>query len=253
MSEQNEKKNEKKNEETRPARDNKKGKRRGKYAYAAPVGLLVSILSIVGVVAIVMSLVGYIREKNDQAELKKELYYYLEPLLVYSPDPFGDAAKKSQDVFLKAATYKVSLDEQNRMLHEGAHSQYDREEDLGCYFVPEEVVEKAYRDMFGANAKLTHRSLRDSDITYSKTEKYYLVPMYMDPGQYEFVIDEVTVKKDRYEVRVGFVPKTDIKYDEHGNEMEPTAKQATHFQIYTLTRNKDKGTYYIKSCQDEKK
>ncbi|MBR2319380.1 MAG: hypothetical protein IKA50_01170 [Clostridia bacterium] len=257
MSEQNVNKNEEQVVEKRPVtrRYNKQGKRRGKYAFAAPVGFLVSILSIVGVIAVIMSVAGYIREKRDTTALKQELYYYLEPLLVYSPEPFSDATKKQQDAFLSAACYKVMLEEQNRILHEEDEtSKYDIEQSLNCYFVPEEVVEDAYHELFGSKIQLKHRSVEDSGIEYNKTEKYYLIPIReeLDTG-YEMVIDEVKVRKDRYEVRVGFVPKTDIKYDEHGKAIAPTAKQATHFQTYTLTRNKDKGTYYIKSCKDEKK
>lgn len=257
MSEQNVNTSEERTAERRPVtrRYNKQGKRRGKYAYAAPVGFLVSLLSVVGVIALIMSLAGYVREKRDTTALEQELYYYLEPLLVYSPEPFSDAAKKPQDAFLSAACYKVMLEEQNRILHEEDETaRYDIEQTLNCYFVPEEVVEEAYHALFGSKAKLTHRSVEGSGIEYSKTEKYYLIPIRdeLDTG-YEMVIDKVTVRKDRYEVRVGFVPKTDIKYDEHGEAIAPTADQATHFQTYTLTRNKDKGTYYIKSCKDEKK
>ena len=256
MSEQNVNKSEEQVVEKRPVtrRYNKQGKRRGKYAYAAPVGFLVSFLSIVGVIAVIMSLTGYIRAKRDTSALEKELYYYLQPLMVYSPEPFSDAAKKPQDAFLSAACYKVMIAEQNRMQHEEDNVPiYDIEQTMNCYFVPEEVVEDAYRELFGPKAKLTHRSVEGSGIEYSKTEKYYLIPIgKLDTG-YEMVIDKVTVRKDHYEVRVGFVPKTDIKYDEHGEAIEPTAKQAAYFQTYTLIRNKDKGTYYIKSCKDEKK
>ncbi len=239
---------------TASSRQDKKSKHRGKNAFAAPVGFLVSILSIVGVIAIVVNLIGYFKAKSDTTALRQELYYYLEPLLIYSPEPFSDAATKEQDAFLSAAAYKVMLEEYNRIRHENVEtSKYDIEQNLNCYFVPEQVVEDAYRELFGPKAKLTHRSVEGSGIEYSKTEKYYLIPIgKLEPG-YEIVIDKIVTKKDRYEVRVGFVPVTDIKYDEHGEPIDPTADQATHFQNYTLTRNKDKGTYYIKSCKDEKK
>lgn len=234
------------------ARQDSKGKHHGKNAFAAPVGFLVSILSIVGVIAIIVNVAGYIKEKKDTTALKQELYYYLEPLLIYSPEPFSDAAKKEQDAFLSAACYKVMLDEYNRIRHENVEtSKYDIEQNLNCYFVPEQVVEDAYHALFGSKAKLTHRSVEGSGIEYHKTEKYYLIPIgKLEPG-YEIVIDKVTVKKDRYEVRVGFVPVTDIKYDEHGEPIDPTADQATHFQNYTLTRKGD--NYFIKSCKDEEK
>ncbi len=237
-----------------PQRYNKQGKRRGKNAFAAPVGFAVSILSIVGVIALMMSLVGFIREKRDTTALKQELSYYLEPLLLYSPDPFSDAAKKQQDDFLSAAAYKVMLAEQNRILHEGDDTpQYGLEEDLNCYFIPEKVVEDAYRELFGPKAKLTHRSVPGSGLEYSKSEHYYLVPIGRLDSGYQIVIDKVTVRRDRYEVRVGFVPVTDIKYDEHGEPIDPTVDQATHFQNYTLMRDRAQDTYYIKSCKDEKK
>ena len=261
MSEQNENKTELQVETTpekksRPVtrRYNKNGKRRGKYAYAAPVGFLVSLLSIVGVVAIILQVGGCIKEKRDTTALKQELYYYLQPLLVYSPEPFDDAANKDQDAFLNAAAYKVMLEEQHRILHEEDETpQYNIEQELNCYFVPQEVVEEAYHELFGPNAKLAHRSVEGSGLEYSKTDKCYLIPIgELDTG-YEFVIDKVEVYRDRYEVRVGFISKTDIKYDEHGEPIEPTADQAAYFQIYTLARNKDVGTYYIRSCVDEKK
>lgn len=241
-------------EESRPVtrRYNKRGKRRGKYAYAAPVGFLVSLLSIVGVVAIIVSLVGYIRTKNDDTALRKELYYYLEPLLVYSPDPFSDAAEQEQDAFLNAAAYRVMLAEQNRMLMEGdEYPKYDVELDMNCYIVPVEVVEESYAALFGSKAKLTHRTIEDSGIEYSETDGCYYIPYWEANTGYEIVIDTVKQRKDSYEVRVGFVPVGDIKYDEHGETIPPTVEQATHFQTYTLTRDKDAGAYYIKSCEDK--
>ena len=243
-------KSQKTSESTETGRSDKKNK----YAFAAPVGFLVSLLSLVGVIALMVSLVGFIREKTDKAELKQELQYYLEPLLVYSPEPFSNAAKSEQDVFLSAAAYKVALAEQNRMLHEKAdYPQYDVELEMNCYIVPVEVVEDAYRQLFGPKAKLTHRSVEGSGIEYSKTDECYYIPYWEADTGYEIVIDKVVTRRNRYEVRVGFVPKTDIQYDEHGEAIEPTVEQATYFQNYTLTRDKDNDTYYIKSCTDEKK
>ena len=96
-------------EEKRPVtrRYNKHGKRRGKFAYAAPVGFLVSLLSIVGVIAIVLGVVRFVQKQTDDTALKEELYYYLEPLLLYSPEPFDNAAKEEQDAFLNAAAYRA--------------------------------------------------------------------------------------------------------------------------------------------------
>lgn len=243
-------------EESRPVtrRYNKRGHRRGKYAYAAPVGFLVSLLSIVGVIAIIMSVVGFIQKKNDDTALKEELYYYLEPLLIYSPEPFSDAAKQEQDAFLNAAAYRVMMAENIRMLREGAeYPKYPVDENYRIA-VPVEEIEASYAELFGKKAKLTHRTIEGSGLEYSKADDCYYVPFLEVSSGYVFVIDDVKQAKDRYEVRVGFVPVTDIKYDEHGETIAPTAEQATHFQIYTLSLTEKKGdTYFIRGCKDEKK
>jgi hypothetical protein len=242
--------------EERPVtrRYNRKGYRRGKYAYAAPVGFLVSLLSIVGVIAIVMSVIGFVQKKNDDSALKDELYYYLEPLLIYSPEPFSNAAKQEQDAFLNAAAYRVMMAENIRMLREGAeYPKYPVDESYRIA-VPVEEIEASYAELFGEKAKLTHRTVEGSGLEYSKADDCYYVPFLEVSSGYVFVIDDVKQLKGKYEVRVGFVPVTDIKYDQHGEAIDPTAEQATHFQTYTLTLSGKKGdAYFIRSCADEKK
>lgn len=241
--------------EDRPVtrRYNKHGKRRGKYAYAAPVGFLVSILSIVGVIAIIMSVTGFIQKKNDDTALREELYYYLEPLMIYSPTPFENAAKEEQDAFLNAAAYRVMLAENIRMLREGAeYPKYPVDENYRIA-VPEEEIKESYAALFGKKAKLKHRSIEGSGVEYSEGDNCYYIPFVQASIGYRIVIDDVVRQRDQYKVRVGFVPITEIGYDEHGNSLAPTVEQATHFQVYTLTRNKSDDTYFIKACTDEEK
>ena len=188
--------------ENRPVirRYNKRGQRRGKYAYAAPVGFLVSLLSIVGVIAIIMSVVGYFQKKNDDTALRKELYYYLEPVLVYSPEPFSNAAKQEQDAFLNAAAYRVTLAEQNRMLMTGdEYPQYPVEQEMNCYIVPVEVVEESYAALFGSKAKLTHRTIEESGIEYSESDDCYYIPYWEANTGYELVIDTLKKRRKNYE------------------------------------------------------
>lgn len=239
-------------EEKRPVtrRYNKNGKRRGKYAYAATVGFLVSLLSIVGVIAIVMGVVGFIQDKTDDTALKEEMYYYLEPLLLYSPTAFDDAATQEQDAFLNAAAYRVMLAENIRMLREGAdHPKYPMDEERWAIALPVSEVEASYAALFGKKAQLTHRTIEGTAVEYSEADECYYIPFAEQPSAYVFVIDKITKTSSKYEVRVGFVPVNDVKYDEHGQSIYPSADQATHFQTYTLTRDGD--NYYIKSCTDQ--
>lgn len=230
-------------------RYNKRGRRVGKYAYAAPLGMLISLLSIIGVVAIIVSAVNGVRRATDTAQLQEEIYYYLEPLLMYSPTPF-EGVEQEQDAFLNAAAYQVMQAEQIRMLREKDEVCAYPVDDNGRIAVPEEEVVDAYRILFGDAATPTHRSIEASSLTYSEADNSYYVPFETLNNAYQPVIEYVKRSMYTCEVRVGFVPVTDIGLDEHGNEMEPTPEMATHFQTYTL-RLGDNNEYYIESCRDE--
>lgn len=229
-------------------RYDKKGRRRGKYAYAAPLGMLISLLSIIGVIAIVVSGIGTVRNATDTTALGEEIYYFLEPLLIYSPTPFEGVAAE-QDAFLNAAAYRVMQAEQIRMLREKDETCAYPVDDNGRIVVPVEEVVEAYQILFGADAVPVHRSIADSGLTYSEADASYYVPFESLTSASRPVIDYVHRGFRHCEIRIGFVPLTDIGLDDHGNEMKPTIDMATHFQTYTL--KVANGEYYIYACRDE--
>lgn len=230
-------------------RYNKYGKRRGKYAYAAPLGMLISLLAVVGVVALAVAGIGALRRSADTSALEEELYYFLEPVLVYTPAAFEDVATaEEQDVFLNAAAYRVMLAEQIRMLRENDETTRYAVDDNGRLAVPVTEIDASYDALFGTAAPLTHRSLEDSGLTYSEADGYYYVPFEVANTGYRVVVDTVKRKGNTYRVRVGYVLNTDIRLDEYGNEIKPTPDMATHYQTYTLTRTGE--TYYISACAD---
>lgn len=233
-------------------RYNKKGRRRGKYAYAAPLGMLISLLSIIGVIALIVNVVGIVRNATDTTELGKEVYYFIEPLLIYSPTPFEGVAEE-QDAFLNAAAYRVLHAEQIRMQQEmqqggDGTTDYGVDEE-GRIMVPAEEIEESYKILFGSQATFTHRSVGDMAYTEADKEAYYCIPFGTLVGAYRHVIDYVDRGMNSCEIRIGFVPLTDIRIDDHGNEIEPTVEMATHFQTYTLQL--ENGRYYVHSCTDK--
>ncbi|MBQ5840621.1 MAG: hypothetical protein IIW40_01565, partial [Clostridia bacterium] len=157
-------------------RYDKQGRRRGRYAYAAKLGWLITLLSLIGVVTVVFAGVSLVRRAVDTTALKEEFYYYLEPVLSYNPAPFEDATAAEQDAFLQAATYRVALAEQNRMLFEHDESCRYAVDDTGRIAVPVEEVETSYNALFGTESLLTHRSLEKDNILYSSSDNCYYVP-----------------------------------------------------------------------------
>ncbi len=237
-------------EETRPSRRyDRQGFRRGRYGYAAPVGWLISVLCLVGAVAIVMGGVSLFHRPGNDEALKEEFYYYLEPVLSYTPEPFEDVTLVEQDAFLQAAAYRVSLAEQNRMLSENDESCRYAVDDAGRIVVPVSELEAAYDALFGTLSPLTHRSLEADNLLYSAADKCYYVPFQSLQTGYTPVVDTVKKKGDTYTVRVGFVANKDVKINEHGKQVPPTADMATYVQVYTL--KKAVTGYYIQSCANE--
>lgn len=240
-------------EPTRPVtrRFSKRGKRRGKYAYAAPLGVLISLLAVVGVAALVFGGIAGIQKLTDTTALEEEFYYFLEPVMAYNPTPFEDInTAEEQDAFLHAAAYRISLNEQLRMLLEKDESSLYSVDDTGRIVVSAEEMAESYAALFGANAPLTHRTLSEDTVTYSETDGCYYVPFDSLNSGYEGVVESVKRRSGDYVVRIAYVSINDIRLDEHGNTLDPDPADATLFQTYTLGENED-GTYYVKSCANE--
>ena len=224
-------------------------KKPGKVATTL-LGLLISVLSVIGAVTVITAIIGAIVESADTTYLHDEMYYYLEPMMFYAPEPFENGAKNPQDVFLNAAAYRVMTAEQIRMLRENDESCVYAVDDNGRIAVPAEEIEASYKALFGPEAKLEHKSLEDSGLEYDESDACYYVPFQTPNSMEQPIVVSVEEDSDQYVVRLGFVPTNDIKLDEYGRAMEPTEEMATHFKTYILNRQED-GTYYIFACKDE--
>ncbi len=230
-------------------RYNKRGVRRGKYGYAAPIGVLISLLSIVGVVALVFGGIRLVENLTDTTALQEEVDYFLEPIKAYNPAPFEDiATAEEQDAFLYAAAYKISLAEQVRMLREGDENTQYNVDDAGRIIVPAAEMGVSYASLFGPDAPLTARSIKEDTITYSAVDECYHVPYDTINSGYRGVIESFKKRGDTYTVRMAYVSLNDIELDERGKELPPDPANATYTQIYTL-RRADTGLYLV-SCED---
>lgn len=230
-------------------RYNKRGTRRGKYAYAAPLGLLISALSIIGVVALVFGGIQLIGRLTDTTALQEEVDYFLEPIKAYNPAPFENIAEaEEQDMFLHAAAYKISLTEQVRMLRDGDENTKYSVDDAGRIIVPATEMAEAYASLFGADAPLTARTIAEDSVTYSAADDSYHVPFDTINSGYRGVIESFEKHGDTYTVRMAYVSITDIALDERGNELPPDPVNATYTQIYTV--KKTATGFALVACED---
>ncbi len=224
-------------EAARKARYDKNGQRRGRYKWAAPVGFLMSVLAIVGVVAVIATGVGMVRELTDDTALREEIYYFLQPLTTYNPIPdFNDVNAEDIDELLRAAVWRITEAERVRMLKEKDDNTVYELDNNGRLIVPVAEVEASYKYLFGEEAVLNNRTLGEDDVEYSESSRNYYVPFNFVSSLHQPVVDTIRRSGNEYQVRVAFVSSADLEVDDRGNTIAPTPEKASFAQIYVLKR-----------------
>jgi len=224
-------------ETEKKARVDKNGQRRGRYKWAAPVGFVMSILAVVGVIAVVATGVGMVRELTDDTALREEIYYFLQPLTTYNPIPdFDDVNEEDIDELLRAAVWRITEAERIRMLKEKDENTKYELDNNGRLIVPVAEVEASYKYLFGEDAVLNNRTLGEDDVEYSEGSRSYYVPFNFVSSLHQPVIDTIRRNGNEYQVRIAFVSSTELEVDDHGNTIAPTPDMAAFAQIYVLKR-----------------
>lgn len=224
-------------EAERNARVSKYGNRRGRYKWAAPVGFLMSILAIIGVVAIVAVGVNFVHEIADDTKLRDEISYFLKPITTYNPVPeFENVNEADFDELLRAAVWRITEAERVRMLREKDDNTAYELDGNSRLIVSVTEVEDSYRYLFGTDAVLNHRTLGEDDVEYSEANACYYIPFNFINSLYEPVIDTIRRRNGEYWVRIGYVSINNLEVDERGDTIPPTADMADFAQIFVLKR-----------------
>ncbi len=225
-------------------------KRHRRIRYAAPLGFLVLLFALIGVISVVVTAIGWIVQAQDDTALREELYTFLDPVMQFCPSEFDSVdATEDADPLLLAAVYRVSETERIRQLRErDEECAYPVEETQYRMIVPQTTIEESYRYLFG-EATLTHRTI--GDVEYKTENSCYYVPMTINTSGYKPVLGKITHKKDVYTVQVAYVSEADIQYDMRGNAIEPTVDMAKYSQRYTVRQNEDGGWTLLSVSADE--
>jgi len=227
-------------EQSNPKRYTSGGRRKGRHSFAAPVGALVLLLSVVGLISLINLGITAVKRARDDAPLRAELYEFLLPVMQYDPEPFTDINKTEQDSLLLAAMWQVTESERIRQLRDSDGISSYPIDDLGRMMVPVSEIENSYAELFGKDAKAFHHTIGEEGMSftleYDQKQGCYYVPSSSSTSIYMTVIDTIKKKGDNYLVRVGYVRTTKIGRDEKGELVDPTPDMAEKFQIYTVQR-----------------
>ncbi len=195
-----------------------------KSRYAIPA-LLCIVLAIIGVIAIVSTLISNIGGKDD---FEKAVY----PAVIMNIEPFDSPSELTSDQIISATIWSVVIDDEKL-------SKYN--EIMGAVNIPASDVEEYAVELFGEDIpELNHTTVgaAESRFYYNKDAQSYNVPIKPDTFTYIPEVTSVSKKSGEYVVNVNYI-------EEHPEWMEKSVVKEVQFR---LSKN-DNGGYKIDSME----
>ena len=213
-----------------------------KSRLAFPLGMLIIIFAIVGIVATGKAGVSLFRDLTDNSAQKEEYEEFLRPVVMYDPDPFDDVRSADITQLVNAAIW--SLITQSNSTESFAYSTGDN---MGI-LIPVEPVTAEFIRLFGNEIDIASQydsiDMSSHDITYDSAQGGFIIPITSLEVAYTPEVYEIEKKANSIILSVGYIGSkawADVDSDKY------VAPQPDKFMKITL-RQSDKG-YYIASLQ----
>ena len=176
-------------------------RRRGRQA----LGLLVTILVVVGFVTVLRAGVGAVANLFDDTAQKQEYEDKLEGLVLFDPMPF-DGIENIDDLTLReAAVWGCIYSIQET---QGGFDNYNTDPDTEQLLLPSLDVDAYLAKLLGPGFKLTHRSFEMEDMTieFDDATQCYKIPVTGTVGYYRAVVTKLFKRSGKLHVTVGYIP-----------------------------------------------
>ena len=202
-------------------------RRRGRQA----LGLLITILVLVGFVGLVANLF-------DDTAQKQEYEDKLEGLVLFDPMPF-DGIENIDDLTLREAAVWGCI--YNIQETQGGFDNYNTDPDTEQLLLPSVEVDAYLARLVGPSFKLTHRSFEMEDMTieFDESSQCYKIPVTGTVGYYRAVVTRLFKRNGQLHVTVGYIP-TSSTDDSIINQSSDTP---TKYMDYLFERQS--GSWYL--------
>ena len=209
-------------------------RRRGRQA----LGLLITILVLVGFVTVLRAGVGLVANLFDDTAQKQEYEDKLEGLVLFDPMPF-DGIENIDDLTLREAAVWGCI--YNIQETQGGFDNYNTDPDTEQLLLPSVEVDAYLARLVGPSFKLTHRSLEMEDMTieFDESSQCYKIPVTGTVGYYRAVVTKLFKRSGQLHVTVGYIP-TSSTDDSIINQSSDTP---TKYMDYLFERQS--GSWYL--------
>ena len=209
-------------------------RRRGRQA----LGLLITILVLVGFVTVLRAGVGLVAGLFDDTAQKQEYEDKLEGLVLFDPMPF-DGIENIDDLTLREAAVWGCI--YNIQETQGGFDNYNTDPDTEQLLLPSVEVDAYLARLVGPSFKLTHRSFEMEDMTieFDESSQCYKIPVTGTVGYYRAVVTKLFKRSGKLHVTVGYIP-TSSTDDSIINQSSDTP---TKYMDYLFERQS--GSWYL--------
>ena len=209
-------------------------RRRGRQA----LGLLITILVLVGFVTVLRAGVGLVANLFDDTAQKQEYEDKLEGLVLFDPMPF-DGIENIDDLTLREAAVWGCI--YNIQETQGGFDNYNTDPDTEQLLLPSVEVDAYLARLVGPSFKLTHCSFEMEDMTieFDESSQCYKIPVTGTVGYYRAVVTKLFKRSGQLHVTVGYIP-TSSTDDSIINQSSDTP---TKYMDYLFERQS--GSWYL--------
>jgi len=216
----------------------KKKKKKRAHPWAFPLGLLMAVLSVTGLVTILVAGVNGISSVRDRLKNIDEYNTMLTPVVMNDPSMFDDLSKADMSQLIDISVWSILKSDLTPDTYEYTEAGMR---------IPEADVAAAYTKLFGTEIAPVHMTVSGYgyEFTYDSAGQCYIIPLTGIEPTYTPDVVSVDKKKNTVVLTVGYLPSGGWAQDSDGKMVAPEPDK----YVKVTLRENDGGSYYISAMQ----
>ncbi len=225
---------------TNKERTKSKGKRNKKkraHRWAFPIGLMLSVFAVIGLVTVVIAGINGVRYAVTKVKNIDEYTKMLIPVVMNDPDMFDDISQADMNQLLDISIWSILKSDLSPDTYEYSN---------GNMIIPEQDVADEYTKLFGSERAPVHSTVTGYgyDFEYNAAEKQYTIPLTGIEPTYTPKIVDVEKKSNTIVLTVAYLASDGWAQASDGSMVAPEPDK----YVKVTLREKD-SQHYISAMQ----